>query len=110
MAESVQPLVQPPIEDIRNAAQIAQSWADSNALADSPYGYAFASVARLLRHAMEQLGEPSFACVQATALLLREARNELPGVADEPRYARDTAAVILNAAVTGEIPKTWSEP
>lgn len=103
MAESVQPLVQPPVEDIRNAAQIAQSWAESRALSGSPYGDAFGDVARLLKHALAQLGEPNFASIQAAATMLRDA----PGPGDptdfENRYARDTAAVILNAQLRGTL-------
>lgn len=104
---NVTPIQQPPVEDLRNGLMICEAW-ESPELSDSETAVAFASVARLIRHAIEGLSEPNLASVQATAILLREARNELPGVADEPRYARDTAAAILHAAVTGVVPGTWS--
>ena len=66
------------------------------------------AIARLIRHAIEGLSEPPLAAVQAAATMLREAQAESQGFAVNQRYARDTAAAILRAAVTGEIPRTWS--
>ena len=53
----VTPLVQPPIEDLRNALMIAEAWGSPD-LSDAETQVAFESVARLLRHALAQLGEP----------------------------------------------------
>jgi hypothetical protein len=67
---------------------------------------AFESVARLLKHALEQLGEPNLAAVQATEILVREWH----GTPDAQRSARDTAAGILWAQLTGAVPPTWKVP
>ena len=110
---NVTPIQQPPIEDIRNALQIAQLWIEANpaqrAATFAPT--ALGDIARLLKHALEGLSEPSLAAVQAAATMLREAGGAYDNEGHvEPRYARDAAAVILHAQLTGEVPKTWSEP
>ena len=88
---------------IRNALQIAQVWEQDAYRGDRP---AFLNIARLLRHALEQLGEPNLAAVQAAEVLLREWH----GTPDEQRSARDTAAGILHAQMTGAVPPTWKVP
>lgn len=108
------PITQSPHEDLLNALQIADAVA--HVVAHDPKGdkdmlQVLEGIARLIRHAMEQFGEPNLAAVQAAATMLRE----LGANTDDPtnfenRYARDTAAAILKAAMSGEIPKTWSEP
>jgi|SRR6267378_8474118 len=65
---------------------------------------AFGDIARLLRHAIEGLSEPNLAAVQAAEILVREYHGSL----DDQRNARDVAAGILKAAVTGLVPGTWS--
>lgn len=104
---NVQPIQQPVIEDLRNALQIAQMWVarnwdfeDANAV-----DHAIEDIARLIRHAIEGLSEPSLAAVQAAAILTREIEEST--AVDRQREARDLAAAILRAAVTGEIPRTW---
>src|SRR5882724_9858704 len=105
MAESVQPLVQPPIEDIRNAAQIANGWAESPEVREwRANARAFEDIARLLRLAIVKLSEPNLAAMQAGEILLKE----WSGTPEPQRQLRDTIAGILRAQVTGEIPRTWS--
>jgi hypothetical protein len=105
---NVTPLVQPPVEDIRNALQIAQLWVEANPVQrfvlDAPM--AMGDIARLLKHALEGLSEPSLAAVQATEILMREWH----GTPDGQRSARDTAAGILWAQLTGAVPPTWKAP
>lgn len=96
--QPVQPIQQPAIADIRNALQALVAWREESLRGD------LKDVERLLRHALEGLGEPNLASVQAAEVMLRE----WEGSYDTQRNARDVAAVILRAAVTGEIPPTWS--
>src|SRR5712664_2430470 len=103
---------------LRNALMIAQEWGrldwgsamtvPNAALKDSIASHE--AVARLIRHAIEGLSDPNLAAVQAAATMLREAPEN-----PSSRYSRDTAAAVLRAAVTGEIPPThlenlWSQP
>ena len=81
---------------------IADLWAQHAGDRDSRG--AIGDIARLLRHALEQLGEPNLAAVQATEILVREWH----GTPDAQRSARDTAAGILYAQMTGKVPKTWT--
>jgi len=96
---------QPPVEDLRNALQIVEMYGDPMVQAPSfPDHALFADIARLIRHALSQLGEPSLEAVQAAEVMIREWEGSL-----EPRNIRDVAAVILHAAVTGQVPPTWRE-
>jgi hypothetical protein len=88
---------------LRNALTIAQMGRDGY-LDDDGQGYR--DIARLLKHTLEQLGEPSLAAVQATEILVREWH----GTPDGQRSARDTAAGILHAQMTGAVPPTWKVP
>src|SRR5258706_16468053 len=106
---TVTPLVSPPLDDIRNAAQIAEAWAgisqgqvDQEEGDPGPY-FAFRDIARLIRHALESLSEPSLAAMQAGEILLKE----WSGTPEPQRQLRDTIHGILNAQLTGEIPRTW---
>lgn len=100
----ITPIQQPALEDLKNALQIAQLWMDG-----APEKYwertavAFGDIARLLKNVLEALSEPNLAAVQAAEILVREYHGSL----DDQRSARDVAAGILRAAVTGEIPPTW---
>jgi len=103
----VTPLVQPPVEDLRNALQIAEAQIEVADIGMGPMSElvpTFESIARLLRHALAQLGEPNTAAIDAAKVVLRE-RNALAGFADdEVRYARDCAAAILDAQLRGAPP------
>jgi len=99
---NVQPIQQPPIEDLRNALQITQFHSHER-VNGSP---AFDDIARLLRHAIMGLSEPNLAAMQAGAILLAEWQ----GTPEPQRQLRDTIQGILHAQLTGEIPQTWSEP
>src|SRR5882672_8774885 len=94
---NVQPIQQPVLEDLRNCLMIAELGVDSIHHIDHEQDAAgcLGDIARLLKHAIEGLSEPSLAAVQAAATMLREAPD--PGHVDILRYARDTAAVILKA-------------
>lgn len=111
MAESVQPLVQPPVEDLRNALQVCAGsiaeWPHSSAEHDrARLEQELKVVARLIRHALDQLGEPNLAAMQAGEILVREWNGSF---ADQ-RNIRDVVAGILHAQLTGEIPPTWGTP
>ena len=106
---NVTPLVQPPRDDIVNALYIAELGGDGQYGGNNRYdevSSAFQDIARLLKHALEQLGEPNLAAVQATEILVREWH----GTPDGQRSARDTAAGILHAQLTGAVPPTWKAP
>jgi len=91
----VTPLVQPPVEDIRNAAMIAESWALLNEdRGERIPAETLWDIARLLRHALAQLGEPNEAAIQAARLWFPLLPNE----------ARDCVAAILDAQLRGAAP------
>lgn len=96
---------------LRNALTIADMGRDGHLWENRELGYdeispAFQDIARLIRHAIEGLSEPNLASIQAAEILVREYHGSL----DDQRNARDVAAGILKAAVTGEIPRTWEAP
>lgn len=102
------PIQQPAIEDIRNAVQIAEIRAHERLTGAPDIRNAFAAIAVLLRHAMEQLGEPNEAAIRVTQEILHAGMGErafdlLP---DGHRIARDTASSILYAQMTGFSPET----
>ena len=97
------PIQQPPIEDLRNALQVASLWLELPP-GDSEHGKAFADVARLLRHALEGLGEPNEAALQAAMPWVHDDSPYDAGPLAKRRAARDLAAAILNAQLlTGKI-------
>jgi len=100
MSTPVTPLRQPPAEDLRNALQIAEAWLSVNLPHDPEARAAFASVARLIRAALDKLAEPSPEVIAATQRTLQIWRGLESG--QEAEQARDVAAVILRAALTGE--------
>jgi len=107
---TVTPLISPPLDDIRNAAQTAGAFAEIYAARlglppSNEIEAAFVRIARLLKHAIEGLSEPSLAAMQAGEVLLRE----WSGTPEPQRQFRDTIQGILNAQLTGEIPRTWSD-
>ena len=93
------PPPQPPVEDLRNAAQIAQAQADAWQGQSTPTWAAFQRIADLLRHALAGLSEPNEAAIQATMPWLWA-----PDYATEEqrqRNRRDCAAAILKAQISG---------
>lgn len=108
---TVTPLQQPPIEDLRNAQMIADMWAlpipAGRSMDTAEAQGAFGDIARLVRHAIEGLSDPNLAAVQAAEILTREIEEST--AVDRLREARDLAAAILRAQLTGEIPRTWNE-
>lgn len=103
---NVQPIQQSAGEDLKNALTIAEMGA-LGYYGDSPahreVTAAFADIARLLAHALVQLGEPSLSAMQAGEILLKEWQ----GTPEPQRQLRDTLAGILAAQVSGIVPKTW---
>src|SRR5258706_15132908 len=106
---TVTPLVSPPLDDIRNAAQIAEAWAgisqgqvDQEEGDPGPY-FAFRDIARLIRHAIESLSEPNLAAMQAGEVFL----HEWAGTPGPQRPLRDTIQGLLSAQLSGVVPKTW---
>lgn len=90
----VQPIVQPAIENIKNAAAIAHAWASPRLQNEPEIADAFAGIARLLKDAIGQLGQPNEAAVAA----LRAWDQHY-----SQRDARDAAAVVLKAQLTGAL-------
>ena len=90
---------QPPIEDLRNCLMIAEAW-ESPELSDSETQVAFGSVARLVRHALEGLGEPHPHTVELTRRYL----EALSGKDVTDREARDFAMVVITSALKQEAP------
>lgn len=92
--------------NLRNALTIAAYSID-----DAPGGdlrEAFADIQRRLRAALEQLGEPNESMIRAVQHLTESysplmAAHESPE--DMARYWRDSAAIILRAAVNGYFPE-----
>jgi len=101
---NVTPLIQPPVEDLRNALQIAQLWNDYGPYPNSGGKRPFGDIARLLRHALEGLGEPNEAALQAAMPWVHDDSPYDAGPLAKRRAARDLAAAILNAQLlTGKI-------
>lgn len=96
ITQPIQPIQQPAIADIRNALQALIAWREESLRGD------LRDVERLLRHALEGLGEPNAAAIQAAdAMLKTYDRNTVDAASG--RSARDTAAVILNAQLRGTL-------
>ena len=85
------------LENLKNAAAIAQAWSEPAVGGEPEITDAFASILRLIRQSLEQLSEPNdFALLAAEPFLPRR-------LVDPHRHARDLAAVILNAQVRGAL-------
>lgn len=97
---SVTPIQQPPIEDLRNALQALVAWREESLRGD------LEDVERLLAHAIEGLSEPNAAAIHVATAMLRAAMGPTAFELADPRLARDTASVILNAQLTGFSPET----
>lgn len=95
----ITPLKAPALADLKNALQLASVYGDKD-VADSDAKQALDRIRGLIAQALAKLGEPNNAAVEAAVLMFAE----LPPFGDEtfPRKARDAAAVILHAALTGE--------
>jgi len=95
----ITPLRAPALSDLRNALQLATLYGDKD-IADSDAKQALERIRGLIAQALGKLGEPNAAAVEATTLMLAE----LPPFTDSefPCKARDVAAVILHAALTGD--------
>lgn len=86
------PIRQPAADDLRNAAALAVAGRDQGGeRAD------FARIAELIHSALEKLAEPNLSAIDAIRAVFRP-----HGIDDlEEREARDAAAVVLRAAVSG---------
>lgn len=102
----VTPLVQPPVEDLRQIAQIAQAWAQVSGPTDD-VGRAFIRVALLVQDILAKLGEPHPVTVSEALVLVRclPAYGSLSAPSVTEREARDLAAAITRTALTWELPK-----
>jgi hypothetical protein len=91
------PQTQPPGEDMRNALQIAEGWAEilkhDQHVQDEQK--AFGDVVRLIRSALEKLAEPREAAIRRAATIIRIAGHLEP----DEREARDAAQVLTIAAL-----------
>lgn len=84
LTPSVTPLRQPPAEDLRNAAAIANAAAQLGGSRKD-----FARITELIGRAFEKLAEPPQIAIERV-----QAFNEL-----QQRDARDVAAVVITAAL-----------
>ena len=96
---------------IRNALQISTAWGELGGQG-SRTERAFDDITRLLRQALEGLGEPNEAAKDAmcdelrrmgnavTEVVTRGAQNDAPEVLDN-RWVRDSTALVLNAQIRG---------
>lgn len=104
------PLTQPPIEDLRNCLMVAELGVDLLHHIDHEQdaASAFGDIARLIRHALEGISEPNEAAIRFTTRILLAGMGEraFTLVPDGHRVARDIAAAILHAQVTGLSPDT----
>src|SRR4029077_5325827 len=87
---------------LRNALTIASVWADPAIRGEPEINDAFASITRLLKHALAGLGEPNESAVRAAGLMfgfdlaLHNAENVR-------REARDAAAAVISAQLRGAL-------
>jgi hypothetical protein len=115
MTTPVTPLRSPAIADLRNALQLAVTYGSKD-VADSDAKQALHRVQGLVARAIASLGEPNEAAITAANLFMDGFTRTLiqPGNgpigqrvaeawATDRRKARDVAAAILYAAVTGEL-------
>jgi hypothetical protein len=89
---------QPIIESLRNAVAIAQAWSEPAVGGEPEITDAFASIFRLLKQAMIQLGEPNDAAIHAADVMLRHTVG-----APDRRASRDAASAILNGQLRGTL-------
>jgi hypothetical protein len=94
----ITPITQPPHESLANALQIADLWSD--AAGDLHSRGAFGDVARLIRDALDKLGEPHPVTLAVTSRMRRLYDPTHP--MDVEREVRDMAAAITRAALTWE--------
>ena len=93
-----------PLGALRNALSLAELWKDEVLrLPAGEHSQALHDIARLIRDALQKLSEVSPGAIRAAVLELRNAARayDEDGTLNE-RYARDTAAAILKAALEGE--------
>lgn len=101
MTSPITPLKAPALADLRNALQLAVAYGEKE-IPDAEAKQALGRIRGLIATALAKLSEPNAAAVRAalSALGFESASAYRP---DHERDARDTAAVILHAAVTGEV-------
>jgi len=91
MTMPMRPLAQPALADLQNALQLAVCYGDKD-IADSDAKQALGRIRGLISQALAKLGEPNHAAVTGLQKF----------VALEDSEARDVAAVVIYAALTGE--------
>lgn len=94
---------QPPAEDLRNALQVIGAQLGAGNVPAMDY-VAFESVARLIRHALDGLGEPNAAAIRAARSYLFRCEYSVTG-GDLHNYGerdfRDCAAAVIRAQLSG---------
>lgn len=103
----ITPIKAPALADLRNALQLAVTYGDKD-VADSEAKQALDRIRGLVALAIGKLGEPNEASLRAARIMMLEQpypTTLLPE--DEPawrdRQIRDMVALVLHAAVTGEL-------
>ncbi len=99
----VTPVKAPAATDLQNALQLAVIYGDKD-IADSDAKQALDRIRGLIAQALAKLAEPNEAAILVAKSILRSGMGEAAfRLLTEPdRQARDTAALILYAALTGE--------
>lgn len=104
---NVTPIQQSPADALRQALEIAETWTPTISHHDPEMSwrriqYEFEDIARLIRHALEQLGNPNVEAIRAADVMLRSYDRNTADAASR-RAAYDAAAAILNAQLTGTL-------
>ncbi|HEX9239234.1 MAG TPA: hypothetical protein VF910_01090 [Candidatus Bathyarchaeia archaeon] len=110
MSTPITSLKAPALADLRNALQLAVTYGDKD-IADSDAKQALDRIRGLIAQALAKLGEPNAAAVKMVKDLLHSAMGDraFELIADQDRTARDSAALIICAAMTGETGNGWME-
>jgi hypothetical protein len=94
MSADIRPIQQPPVEDLRNALQIAGARWTPGALHEDGKE-SFDAVARLIRAALEKLASPSAGAIRAARTFL-----ELYTMSELHGDDRDCAAAVIHAQLS----------
>lgn len=91
----ITPIKAPALADLRNALQLAVTYGDKD-IADSDAKQALDRIRGLIAQAIGKLGEPNGAAIEAADVFVGKGEYEA-------RVLRDLCAVILHAALTGDV-------
>lgn len=102
MTTPVTPIRPSALNDMQNALQLCVVYGDKD-IADSDAKQALGRVRGLIAQVMGKLGEPNSAAVAAAKPFMFSRLDSPTREKDMERDALDCAAVVLRAAITGEV-------